>query len=1106
MLINASGSDISTLMVFNLTDYNCEGPGALFFDQDPISYASFENLLIANYSLTGTNTTFKLFCDGHNDLKTLPNWYDKITLNSPTSQANLTKDSLGKFILTGLTLNFSEGITSPLYEIELTNQNVTIADKETTNLNISSYNTTYSLQTYLTLPYSDYVYMDAGNLTDSNESFVVLSHGNVTWGNITVLDSGLSINVSMKFNDTKGVAILDYDSDAVDEIVACVNKTSTYQMTTFEFDGSWKNISRGIDCKSFSSFDPVRYHGVNGSLVTFNSTSLVMVVFNQTISVYSESFSNIEDVASIDLDGDGYDEILVSTKNGDLKAYNITSLFSTSEIDYLGKLNARKVDAKRGILTYNNSLSLYSGNYLTNEASLKFIKSQVLAPVKITMGFTIGGSGNVTLNSSLYDVSGKPNWYFNKTYPAGSYLVELYPLTNGTLDVNFTFKGINSSYDPWMKLDKLVVHNVSLGMVNFSSYNKYTPSTFSINTTLKTDNFTIIVAKFLNSYNLSSILAFFKAGNHSLQFDSQNHPISLWKPSFSNTVSTVQINSTNPVQPSQSDSNFTAIAGFSTILHLVEENLNVSTYGSVIDYCSYNNYILYTYEKATLLKWTNSLSEIGNITGNFSQCWLSGDRIYLVNNTGGIEIYNYSLTKVDNFANSSFIVKDVVAINQVFAWNGTHLANVSANKFYNPQPWTTKIYGNSYEYQTSNASEITKRPSFDFLTDKLWDALENGLYSAVNGLAKIIGMQAEKITGFSNKVTAFFSNGTIYTNTLGVNTAQIGTYAFTTNVTYDVTENWISFDSTGKYRINISVTGFPHNSTDTLTNFSMTCSNSTYSKTMEFVKYSNNNFTLVNDSYSGKYSCKIIPVWETDLPKTFALRTFTMYSDSQTPTINNVTSIKYLSDTQAFNMTLNVTEDSEIKLVTIQPSAGSVTSATIKSVEIVGGFQIYNLSVIIDYPDQLLPGDLDFNVTVEDYTGKVSPKVLVENYTVYTSAAPQITIVDLAPGNNVQDFSSVPLNLSVQVASGDANLSYVNVTLWKLGALQNYSEATNINNQTKTVWLNKSLTSFLGDYIVTVKTEDITHNYNSRTFNITRYGKNTRTLDGIWWTTGVTKE
>ncbi|MBR9680245.1 MAG: hypothetical protein GOU98_00275 [Candidatus Altiarchaeota archaeon] len=1098
-LINVTGTNLSTLMIFNLADYGCSNPSDLFLNQSPVEAAFFEDLLVAEYDLDGVNTTFKLFCDGSNDLRSQASWYNKISVTSIFSQDNLTFID-GKYVLTGLTLDASVEFSGPVRAIERTYGNVTIGEVELSVLNISSYDNSLVWQDNIELPYSDYVYLDFANLTGDDERFFVVSHGNVTWGNITILNEDLDINASLGFNLTKGVAITDYDGDSENEIVACINKTTTFNLTTFEFIGTWANTTSNINCESFGSFDPISYPDTNGSIVTYNSTSLIWIVFNTTTTVYTKSWANIKDVASIDLDADTYSEILITTTDGEVNAYEVTDLFTTQHLDYFGKHKNDFIDASSDILTYNGSLNLYSGNYLTNKGELNYTQTSILAPIKISLNFSVGGSGDATLSTALWESTGENYWYFSQTYTQGFHQVELYPQQNGSLTINFTLSGVNASYDSWIKVDSLLVHNVSLDFVNFSDYQNYTLSAIPINTTILSDNLNIVGANFSDSYYLNYIVAFFGIGNHSVQLDAPEYSISLSKPSLGVSSASYFVNATSAIQPSQSEGNFSSIAGFSNILRLVTQGVSVSTYGTVNDYCSFGKYLVYTYGNATLLSWNGQVDEVGNLTGNFTGCWLNDDRIYLVNSTGGIDIFDFSLVRVGNFSNSSFIVQDIVVINDIYGWNGTHTARLEYNSSFDSKNlWSDNIYGLQHKYHSLNTTGISDKPGFDLALDGLWDFVSSGVYSAISNFIRIFTTPISIVTGFNSEIMAFFDNGTIEASVLNLSKPTIGTFNFTPNVTYDVPGNWISFDSAGYYLINLSADGYFEDETDTLSSFSMTCKNSTYEKEMFFAKESNHTFILINNSFSGKYECNLIPTWEVSLPTTFTSKTFTAYSDSDTPVINNATSTIYISEDQAFNMTLNVTEDSEIKLITVYAIQGPASASIIDS-DLSGEFQIYNLSVTF-YPTPNIPPVIESNFTlgVEDYTGKVSANFTTQNFTVYDSTPPVITIIDSLPGNNIQDFSDVPLNLSIQVSSGDANISWINVTLWDAGVLLNYTNITDVNNDTHILWLNQSLTAQQDNYEVRVTTADIADTLRSATFDITRYGKNSRTLDGKWY-------
>jgi len=1089
-LVNISGeSRKNALLKLNLTRYSCENPATAFLNNS-LETAFFDEFLLVKVNTTASNTTLKLFCSGFNTLRDQASWYG---VKKPTlwRTNNLTHNGT-RWVVSGLNLLASTVMQlNETHEVELGRENLTVAN-QSNPLNITVLNKSLELKTYLELPNASYVYMDYGNLTGDNRFFYVVSHGNSTDGNITILDEGLGINATLEFNVTGGVAVADVDNDSVKEVVACAN-TTEYNLTVLEFGGSgWTYSQTSISCP-FASFDPFVYPGVNESVLTFNSTSLVLLLFNKTVEVKSVVLGGIEDIATFDADGDGSSEVAVAFQDG-VRLYNVSLPFSITEIDYLGDWENAKLDAWDELLVENGTLGLYSKSEAlttTGQASYFFPES---LPVKVELNFTVGGTGNMTLNVS----SG--NWYYNSTHSSQDVHLLLYPEANNSLWINFSLEAVNSSVEPWIVVNNLTVWFANSSYLNLTNFTAYPPTTLEVNTSIKAGgSWELVGANFSDMFTLDHFLVYLPGGNYSFQLDFPQYTLSMSKPSISASVTTYWING-SAVQGSQNEGNFSGVVGFDTALHLVERRLNLTAYGTVRDYCSYGNYLLYTWGNATLLEWSGSLSEVGNITGNFSECWLTGSGIYLVNSTGGVQIYNYSLTSTGNFTNSSFIVRDIVVTDSVKVWNGTQLATAwTNNSFVVEKDWDGRLFKAQFLYHGSSSTEIVDAPAGDVDGDSLWEKFEGAVFSLVSGVARIFGLPWGSYSSLGRNVSVAFENGTLYTYELNLTTPRIGWFtSFQTNVTSGT--GWIALNSTDSFQINVSVTGFIYNETDTLNNFSLLCRNSTYSKEMKMVKYSNHSFTVENTTPPGKYSCSIYPQWSSPLPLTFPSYDFALYSDAQAPVINNVTAPAAISSTVNFNITVNVTEDSEIQSFLITPDKDmrvTISGFTLSE----GEYQIYTVTLSINrlaFP----VSNITLNISAMDYAGKRSANFTTGNITIYNKDPPTITIPQTAPSDNIQDFATVPLNLSIQ-SSSDADIDYMNASIWQGSNLQAYNESTNINKKSYTLKLNQYLSASMSDYVVRIVSSDITGHKSEDIINVSRYGSFDKLFSGKWLSSTV---
>ena len=1083
--VNVSGTATGALLRFNLSRYGCEAPGAAFVGLDPLESAWLGELLLARADLSA-NTTVKLFCSGFNDLAQQAGWLGEGNLSLAVRE-NLTYNG-SRTVLSGLDLLATVPISlNETHEIEMGRGNLTVVNL-TGLLNASFYNLSLQPAGYVELGEGDSIYTEFGSL---GRWFYIFSFGNATQGNITLINESLGVNATLAFNRTGGVAVADPDGDGSSELVACVNITD-YNLTVISYAGSWTPSPTNFSCSGLGNLEAVSVPGANATLVSFNSTGLLAVVFNKTVYQKYLPLAGVRDISS-------YSGLLaVAFTSGDVHLYNLSGL-SLEEVDYLGRWASPRIDAQDRLLVENASLSLYSMAVLPVTARLAY-SFPVSIPVKLELNITSGGTGNLTVNVSV------GSWYYNTSSPAS---IVLYPEGNGTLWVNLSFSAVNGTHEPWAELGRLRVWYANASAVNNSAYTEYLSARqpIQINTSLSADrNFTIIGAEFIDEFRVGSLALYLKSGSYNFLLDGAIRAIKLWKPAPSVSASSAWLNST-PVQGSQSEGNFSLVVGFRDYLYFPTLGSNRSTYGKMRDYCAKDNLLAYTWGNATLFRWSGSLEEVGNITGNFTECWLGSGRLYLVNSTGGLEIYNTSLSKVDSFVNSSFLLKDVLAEGRVLGWNGTHIANLSGSSFtlqgelsYEPFVRREAFYNMSAEY-------IEGSPAADVDSDSLWERLRAGLYSVFAGVTKLFAMLEGKYASYSGSVSSALTNGTVIIYTPQLSTPSSGNFTnFSANTTY--TPRWVIANYTHPFRLNITVSGFIYNSTDTLVGFSLNCTNSTGGFEDALTRYANHSFTVVESRAEGRYDCTIYPTWSMELPKTLASKTFTLYVDGDTPAINNATGKKYVSSQKAFNLTVNLTETGLVKTFRIYPST-QITASSVSGAYLISegdNFKIYNVSVNLRL-DAGTPLTLKLNISAEDYLGRVSQNFTTGNITIYDASAPSISISEARGADGFQGYDSVPLNLSASVSS-DANLSYVNITVWQSGSLVTYSESTGINSPSALVWLNTSSLSSANNYTVRVRAVDITGNAGSKEVFVLRYpSKPTITISGKWLgsTTGTVK-
>ncbi|TRO61906.1 hypothetical protein E2P64_00005 [Candidatus Bathyarchaeota archaeon] len=450
----------------------------------------------------------------------------------------------------------------------------------------------------------------------------------------------------------------------------------------------------------------------------------------------------------------------------------------------------------------------------------------------------------------------------------------------------------------------------------------------------------------------------------------------------------------------------------------------------------------------------------------------------------------------------------------LYLWNGTHKAFATPkyftanSSFVLTGEWMTRMFEARQVYHSSNFTEIVDSPTGDVDDDSLWEKFKSAVFSLVGNIAGVLNLPQGSYSSFGNEVSVALDNGTIRTYGLSLSTPRMGWFTgFWTNVTSG--SGWIALNSSETFRIDFNVTGFIYNGTDTLNSFGFKCQNATYSKYMTVTKFSNRSFRIANTTADGKYYCSIYPQWDTALPLTFPTRDLTMYVDSQWPSINDATGPVAISSTVAFNVTVNVTEDSEINLFRVYTNHSSFFPAVSGfTLDETGAYQIYTVTMTVTDVVGIPPALIRLNITAQDYTGKISGNYTVGNMTVYNANPPDTEIINTAPGNNIQDFATVPLNLSIRsLSTDDAKLSWMNATLWQDTLLQAYGEATGINYPNQTLWLNASLSGYNQTYVVQITSVDITGNKRESSIGILRHGSQTITVSGKWFSsiTGTLK-
>lgn len=1105
----AAAGRLNSLVKLNMTRRSCEAPATAFQGLNALETAQLDDWLLIRANLTQSNATLKLFCGGYNTLQENADWFGSVGVPRHSSQ-NITFNG-SRTMLSGL--EFGNSVKFDLNDthgIEISRGNWTVANVSSV-LNLTLWYQD-SLLDYLELPKASHVYMDHGNVTQLGEVYVV-SHGAGGLGNVTLLNGTFDINATLQFNRTGGVAVADVNNDSLREVVACANTTGdNYNLTVIHWStGGWDYYQTGISCpmtNPFGSFDPFTHKGINESIITFNSTSLVLLKFNETAEAESDNMPDIFDLATFDADGDGDSEVAVAFNDGRVNLYNVTlasGSIQTQLIDRLGDWKNAHLDthpdrASPGpnlLAVENGTLGIYLRNgVLTTNASTSYHFPQSV-PLKLVLNVTRGGPGTATLNVT----SG--GWFWNATnLTTGNTIRTLYPEANETLWINFTLGALNSTHEPWVEVNSLALSYANSTRVNYTNHTIHAPVSFPINTTLTADgNFTLVGAAFRGPFTLDYFTAFLPAaGSYNFDLNGTLHQPDLWKAVAGFTRYNRTWPSTPAVQGSQGEGNFSAVATFNDTLVLVEEGVSVSAHGAMEDSCSLGTHVVYTWGNATALQWDgSSLAEVGNYEDHgFTGCWLNGSSAYLVNSTGGVEIFNFTLSRTGGFSNSSFTATDVMVNDRLYVLNGTHVASANAtnNRFTVLQEWEGEIFQAGLKYHNITSFRAVETPTGDVNGDSLWEQFTRGVFSIVDSVARLLQLPAGSYSSFGSNVSVAFDNGTIHTFKLDLTTPSVGSFiSFTANVTS--TQDWVAVNSSHTFLVNFSVSGFPRNETDTLADFWLRCENGTHSSEWKADKYDNHSFSTPGKFAAGRHDCSIYPQWELPLPLTFSDRDFTLYSDSGRPNVTSITTPDAVSSLLPFNVTVNVTEDAGVRdfyaFVVRNGSLLSGYTASVQSHNLLsssGGYQLYNLTIVVDYSGTGTPV-AQLNISAVDYLGSSSANHTTGNLTIYDQNPPTIRVVDSSPSNNIQDFAYVPLNMSFICEpfdnNGDANISFVNVTVWQGSALQASNGSAGLNKGIHTAKINTFLTANGDEYVVRVEARDVTGNSREASMNVSRY-------------------
>ena len=1116
---NVTGEMQNTLLRVNLTAHSCTPPAAAFAGLDELESVLTEDYLLVKSGLSASNTTVKLFCGGSNYLRDRGSWGGYGALSRMTME-NVSFNG-SRAVISGLNFNNSfSHEPGTFHTTEIGRGNFSFVNITDSVVNISFYDLGFSLLNWTEIPMSvNWTYMAFGETTtpNGNDFVYVVSYSNNSYGNITLFNESFDPVATLDYNRTMGIALADTNGDSVREIVACLNTSAEngFNVTSLRYGGGgWIYNYTNISCiayevERFSSFERIRVSGANESVVSFSSSNLIVILFNETVEVQTTSLSGIEDIATLDADGDGEDEVVVAFTNGDVRMYNVSFPLAIQEIDYLGRFSgASDINYENEFLVESTNISLYSLNPLAESGKISYWFADSI-PLKIGVNFTLGGNGNLTLNASSGDWNYSNKW---STSWADEELT-LWPAGNGTLWVNFTLElnGTGLEQGPWLTVGGVETEFANSSFVNNSDYTEYTSSSLPITTTILADGtFNIVGANYSDLFALEYFIARVGSGNTSFQIDGPSHSTSMSKPVLNYTVSSYTV-SPGSVQCSQSESNFSGIVGFREYFHLTGTGANMSTYGNVSDYCSMGNYFVYTWGNATAFEWNGTkLNALGNITGEFSECWLTGSEIYLVNSSGGLDIYNFTLDLIGSFSNANLLVEDVVVGDHVWATNGTHLANITGDEFTVMHEWSGRIfqsrnyfYGDTSNWGvTTNSTTVREHLTSDIDGDSLFEMLYQGVVGILGNIARILALPLGNYSYWGTNVSVAYENGTFETYDIELEAPRLGWFtSFSANTTHQ--NSWVAVNATEAFMINATVTKFIENSTDTVSGFRLFCINETNNNirlNANMTKYGNHSFFLQSAALGGseKLACTIHPTWTTQLPTTFSKHEFTLYSDSQAPVVNGASHRTKVSATNPFNITLNVTEDSEINQFVIIPDKYSVNVNSFTLIED-AAYKIFNVSVTVPDVTDVYPYNITFNISAADYSGKRSANLTTPNITVFNEHPP--TIVLSPRNNNIQGYTSEPTNISITVTSDSGNqnnISYINSTLWQGSNLQSYQQTLNVDKVTHTLWFNRTF-SGAGSYTVKVYAADMTGYVRESTLNLLRYDLQKTNISGYWW-------
>ncbi|MBR9681545.1 MAG: hypothetical protein GOV00_01965, partial [Candidatus Altiarchaeota archaeon] len=860
---------------------------------------------------------------------------------------------------------------------------------------------------------------------------------------------------------------------------------------------------------AFDELEPFTMIDYNQSVVGRNSTSVAFLMFNTGYipDVYVYDIASTDSITTMDIDSDGRDELILTDSNGYLKVYkvNLTATPILEEVDYLGDFDATAITTNgTNLVLYNGDLiELNSAGFTNGNASLKMYLGNTY-PLAIYMNVTLTGSGNVSADLQV------GSWTDQSNFTAGtSQNLIFYPEVNGNVSINFTFTGYNSSWDIASEIN-VTIHSLNTSMGNVSSYVEFIPRYFNPNTTLLANlNYTLVAANFTDGYSLRSIWIYLsQSGTLEMELNSPIREKWLWKPTITSQVSTYNFGQ-GVVQASQSDSNFTAPVMLNTSFAILPQNITYNTYGVLSDLCAYDDYILAVWGNATLYRWTGSaLTEVGNLTpSNLEQCWLS-DYIYVMNSSGALDAYNYSLGLDSNFTNSSFIVSDffVESTTQktVWAWNGTDLATLDFSTdvatliqgidfSFTQQSQivsgaTTSLWGDE-NVTTHNAF------SFDWIMDKLWVVVNKGIWIIKETFSKVVNLPWGSYSGFKQNITVGFTNGTLFNFEFNLYPPSIGSINnFVTNKTY--TGAYLAMNTSEVLGINMTASGYYHNETDSLIGFDMNCINAT--DTQEILSYTFtkgyfHNFTLATNTSKGTYDCEIFPTWEVALPKTMGNKEFILYSDDANPVINSITVPQNISSSRTFNVTVNVTEDTQILSFDVETSNGTASVTDFWKL-VSEPFQIFTVGVNLVYAPTYYNEKVNISITVKDVVGRVNTSVTSSDIFIYDAAAPSITLSVPDPRFALEN---IPINVTISISS-DANISFVNATLWDGSSVDSYDTSFPEDKNVTLLWFNGTGLSSTEEFELWVNVTDITGNTRTDSINFKRYSKKTVAVTGHW--------